>query len=373
MGNSPVLETNDLTDGALLDWFAGNLQKTMAQHGHRLSCTMNQDEELTGQENVVLHAVDPQSPRAYRRKSRAIFVIGTVALKSPVDNVLKFGYPLLVRSLSNHFILLEPSDDHERGPRAHFITLERGHYTLASNGDDTAFFEEAMRRIVPLATSQLIIDNEFTPDLSEELWEGDEYTESIYRAGRRLDALGLLPAVFPINDLLSPRDLRHVKQLYGIGGLSYGNLSARKDQKSFWMSASGVDKSNLQTVGRDILLVTGYSPERRSIQLSVPANCQPRRVSVDAIEHLMIYREHPGAGAILHVHAWMDGITSTEVNYPCGTLELAQAVADLVCKAPDPDHAVIGLRNHGLTITGSNLDEIFSRIEGRILLQVPMS
>lgn len=373
MGNPPILQTNNLTDGALLNWFAENLQHTMAQHGHRISCALNQDEEATGRESVVLHSVDPQSPRAFRRKARAIFVIGIAGLKSRVDNVLKFGYPLLVRSLSNLFILLEPAEDHERGPRAHFITLERGHYTLAAQGDDASFFEEAIRRIVPLATSQLIIDNEFHHDLPEELWEGDEYTESLYRAGRRLDALGLLPAVFPINDLLSPRDLRHVKQLYGIGGLSYGNLSARKDQNSFWMSASGVDKSNLQTVGRDVLLVTGYNPERRSIQLSVPADCQPRRVSVDAIEHLIIYREHPGVGAILHVHAWMDGITSTEVNYPCGTLELAQAVADLVCKAPDPDHAVIGLKNHGLTITGSSLDEIFSRIEGRILLQVPMS
>ena len=87
----------------------------------------------------------------------------------------------------------------------------------------------------------------------------------------------------------------------------------------------------------------------------------------------MIYREHPGVGAILHIHAWMDGIRSTEVNYPCGTEELAVAVADLVRQAPDPAHAVVGLKNHGLTITGESLDEIFERISGKILRQVPMN
>jgi ribulose-5-phosphate 4-epimerase/fuculose-1-phosphate aldolase len=139
------------------------------------------------------------------------------------------------------------------------------------------------------------------------------------------------------------------------------------------MSASGVDKSRLRQVGRDILLVVGADPDARAIHLSVPPDVRPRRVSVDAIEHHAIYREHPRVGAILHVHAWMEGIASTDVNFPCGTLELAEAVAELVRRAPDPARAVVGLKNHGLTITGASLDEIFARTEGRILRQVPMS
>ena len=50
----------------------------------------------------------------------------------------------------------------------------------------------------------------------------------------------------------------------------------------------------------------------------------------------MIYQEHPGVGAIVHVHAWVDGIDATDVNYPCGTEELARAVADLVRDEDDP-------------------------------------
>ena len=178
---------------------------------------------------------------------------------------------------------------------------------------------------------------------------------------------------FPIEDLLSERELRHVKRLYGIGGLSYGNLSQRKDERRFWMSASGVDKTKLEVPGRDILLVSDYDVENGRIVLSVPPEVQPRRVSVDAIEHWMIYQRHPDVGAILHVHAWMQGIPATDVNYPCGTQELAESVAELIDREPDPAHAVIGLRNHGITATGESLDEILDRITPRLIRQVPMT
>jgi hypothetical protein len=202
-------------------------------------------------------------------------------------------------------------------------------------------------------------------------------------AGQGLDALGLVPAPFPIEEILGPRDLRHVQLLYGIGGLSYGNCSVRyidgdlrgvpdADGPVFWMSASGVDKTDLRLVGEHILLVRGYDPERDTMVLSVPPNVKPRRVSVDAIEHWMIYREHPDVGAIMHVHGWIDGTVSTDVNYPCGTLQLAASVADLVRRAPDPSRAVVGLRNHGLTITGHSLDEIFERCGEQIVSRVPM-
>ena len=162
-------------------------------------------------------------------------------------------------------------------------------------------------------------------------------------------------------------------RLYSVGGLSYGNLSARKDESRFWMSASGVDKSKLESVGRDILMVKDFDDDRGVIVLSVPPGIEPRRVSVDAIEHWMIYRAHPEVGAILHVHAWMEGIAATDVNYPCGTQQLAVAVADLVAQEPDPAHAVIGLRNHGLTCTGDSLSEILDRVAPKVLRQVPMS
>ena len=92
------------------------------------------------------------------------------------------------------------------------------------------------------------------------------------------------------------------------------------------------------------MLVTDYDVEARAMKISIPPGIEPRRVSVDAIEHWMIYREHPDVGAILHVHAWVDGVDATQVNFPCGTAELAESVAELVREAPDPAHAIIGLK-----------------------------
>jgi hypothetical protein len=250
--------------------------------------------------------------------------------------------------------------------------MEQGHYVV-SGDDDAALARGVVERLSPLARARLVIDNEFRRDLEPELWHGDAFTAQIAAAGRRLEALGLLPAPFPIEELLDKRDLRHIGRLYGIGGLSYGNLSVRHDEHRFWMSASGVDKSALSEPGRDILLVSGFDAKNMRMVLSVPPDVVPRRVSVDAIEHLMIYREHPGVGAILHVHAWIDGIPATETNFPCGTAGLASSVAALIAREPDPDHAVIGLKNHGITATGESLDEILDRIEPRLLRQVPMS
>ena len=236
---------------------------------------------------------------------------------------------MLVRALANIVLCYAPRSG------AWFTTMERGHYGVEGRrrGRRCA---EVVERLLPLARSKLVIDNEFRPDLEPELWDGDENTEEIRRRGRRLDTLGLLPSPFPIEDLLSERELRHVHRLYGIGGLSYGNLSQRKDERRFWMSASGVDKGKLEAPGRDILLVSDYDEAGGKIVLSVIPGIEPRRVSVDAIEHWMIYQENPDVGAILHVHAWMDGIPATEINYPCGTEELACSVAELIRREGKP-------------------------------------
>jgi len=281
--------------------------------------------------------------------------------------VLQANYPLLVRALANIVLCYVP------GRGVWFTTMERGHYGVESTNGEAGLADGVIERLAPLARSRLVIDNEFRTDLEPELWNGDEISREIAWAGARMGDLDLLPAPFPIEDLLDERDLRQVKRLYGIGGLSYGNLSMRKDATRFWMSASGVDKSKLEIPGRDILLVSGYDEAESKMILSVPPNVEPRRVSVDAIEHWMIYQAHPRVGAILHVHCWMEGIQATDINYPCGTHELALAVSDLLAREPDPDRAVIGLRNHGITATGESLSEILDRIEPDLLRQVPMT
>jgi ribulose-5-phosphate 4-epimerase/fuculose-1-phosphate aldolase len=320
--------------------------------------------ESANEASVVLNRVDRAEPRPFRRKARGTFVAALWSLPELPADPLAATYPMLVRALANISLC------HVPGHGVLFTTMERGNY-LVPEGPELA--AQVVERLEPLATSTLVIDNDFRTDLEPELWDGDEITREISDVGKRLDALGLLPAPFPVEDLVSADDLRRIKRLYAIGGLSYGNLSQRKDATRFWMSASGVDKANLHEPARDILLVSGYDAAAGRIVLSVRPDLEPRRGSVDAIEHWMIYRENPEVGAILHVHAWVEGIEATEINFPCGTEELASSVAALVAAAPDPAHAIVGLRNHGITATGETLTEILDRIEPVLLRQVPMS
>ncbi len=368
---------HDLHGSPVLERFVGGITAAMNAAGYR------QLDAPGPTTNVVLHAVDAEAPRPYRRKAAPTFVIAIAELAEiPDDRVelLRVGYPLLVRALANLCVMVSDTPD---GLVVRFVTLEQGVYGVGPGLADDELTRRAFGRIEPLAVSQLVIANDFVTDLPERLWDGDEQTAQMLRAGRALEALDLLPAPFPIEDILDKRDLRHVELLYGIGGLSYGNVSARylgdglpgvpdPDGPVYWMSASGVDKADLRLVGEHILLVRGFDPQRETMVLSVPPAVKARRVSVDAIEHWMIYREHPGVGAILHVHGWIDGTVSTEVNFPCGTLQLAASVADLVRAAPDPTRAVVGLRNHGLTITGHSLDDIFDRFGAAIVPRVPM-
>ncbi len=342
-------------------WFADGMRRVLLARGL--------DETSADQApRVVLHLVSLEAPRPFRRRAQATFVVSVIEGPLPEGEILPALYPLLVRTLSNMVIYLLPEGSEAR---AYVVTLEQGYFAVDGAGEEE-FFDSIFTRMYPLASAQLVIANEFHTDLEEELWGGDELTAALGEAGAHLDALNLLPAAFPIEELLPPRDLEHVRRLFGLGGLSYGNLSARKDARRYWMSASGVNKAAMRVVGRDILMVKGYDQERNVILLSVPPGIEPRRVSVDAIEHWMIYTEHPGVGAIIHVHAWMEGVASTQVQYPCGTYQLAQAVAELVRQSPDPGRAVIGLRNHGLTITGPDLDDILDRVAGRLMQRVPM-
>ena len=113
--------------------------------------------------------------------------------------------------------------------------------------------------------------------------------------------------------------------------------------------------------------------ENHEAILSMPPNYNPKaRVSVDAVEHSMIYKAFPEIGAIIHVHAWINGVFCTRQNYPCGTIELAQEVLDLLSRTDNPVSTAVGLKNHGLTITGKNLQEIFEKFSSKLLTEVEM-
>ena len=312
--------------------------------------------------DFVLNMFDASDPKAFRRQSRGTYSASFYELDAVPDDVLKTSYPMLVRTLANVVVL------HVPGEGVWFTTMERGTYKIS---DDPA---EVFERLAPLAKSKLVIDNEFVPDLEPELWGGDEVTADIGAAGKRMQELDLLPAPFPVHEYLNERDLRHVMRLYQVGGLSYGNLSARKDATRFWMSASGVDKSQLEVAGRDILMVTGYDEDNARMLHQRPAGDRAaarlgrRDRALDDLPGASRRRRDPPRARL--ARGQLPRRTSTTRAAP---QELAEAVAELIDREPDPAHAVIGLRNHGITATGDTLTEILDRIEAKLLRQVPMT
>ncbi|MEW6399794.1 MAG: class II aldolase/adducin family protein, partial [Bacillota bacterium] len=240
-----------------LQWLADGLGEQLRRHGYVPVDPASEDVRL------VLNFTRADRPEPHRRRSQATFVVSVIQVPERPDDILRAAYPLLVQSLSNLLIYLV--GDEEAVRETYFVTLERGYYPLTVAPGDDAYFARIYDRLAPLASSRLVIRNEFVPDLAPELWKGDEITGQLRWASRELEELDLLPAPFPIQEILSERDFRHVQHLYGIGGLSYGNLSARHGPRSYWMSASGVNKARLETIGRDILLVTGYDPEKNAM------------------------------------------------------------------------------------------------------------
>lgn len=342
---------------------AESITQEFLKHGHEVSDGSNGIQ-------FVLNSTDAQHPRAGRRRSQSVFIVSLVTVDGSVGDMRAFCYTALIRTLSNLLICVKKNG--ASTPEVYFTTPEAGFYHYPFDA------ERVYRSMLSIAGAHYAIENRFETDLPERLWQGSAVVEQIKCYGAELDRLGVLPTPFPLRELLSGEDMRHLYKIYGITGLSYGNLSARErvpelGEATFWMTGRGIDKARISTVGRDVLLVKDFDLEAGTAILSMPSDYDPRaRVSVDAVEHALIYKAYPAVGAIVHVHAWIGGVLCTRQNYPCGTQELGEEVVALLARTGSPERAVVGLKNHGLTITGPSLEEIFDRIRGRLLPEVPM-
>lgn len=347
------------------DKFTDFIADKCIQHGHEY-CPDSEDL------NFVFNLTNLQNPLPYRRKSKSLLVVSIVSdVSGFLTNHHKSRYyTALIQSLSNLFISVVPKPDNSQ--EIYFLTPEAGFYHTKFAAD------EVYQKIHPIISSHLATDNNFSTDLPERCYSTTPIIEEIKYYSKLLSSMGVLPTPFPLSEVLSEEALNHLFKIFGISGASYGNISSKESipelgDFTFWMTGRGVNKSNLRLVGQDILLVKGIDASLGSVQVSVPQKYNPRaRVSVDAYEHALIYKAYPETKAIVHVHAWMDGIQSTHQNYPCGTIELAEEVLELLAKTENPSQCVIGLKNHGISITGHSLSDIFARITGKLKTEVEM-
>jgi ribulose-5-phosphate 4-epimerase/fuculose-1-phosphate aldolase len=332
-------------------------------HGHWLT-------EDTNDTKFVLNLTSIENPQIFRRRSKGIFVITVVMAGKRYPDLRATCYKTLIRSLSNLLVcLVQEKESFE----VYFTTPEVGFYHMPFDPEAT------YNKILPIAGAHFAMDNRISTDLPPPYWKSTPIVNQIKEYGGELDKLGVLPTPFPLSDVLPKEDIDQLYNLFEVKGISYGNLSAREDisefrnDSTFWMTARGIDKSNISTIGHDVLLVKGIDESTAAMIVSVPPDHDPRaRVSVDAVEHELIYRTFPEVGAIIHVHAWIEGVSCTRQNYPCGTIELAREVVELLKQSDNPAQTAVGLKNHGLTITGYDLEDIFSRIRGKLQTEVEM-
>jgi hypothetical protein len=327
---------NKVSESPELMQCCNRLVKEIIQKGH----------EETGSDqstDFVLNLIDLDHPKAYRRRTEEEKVVSLALTRETRNDMKSICYESLVKSLSNMmFCIVMPEDRHEM--KCCSVTPEVGFMEFIYSPEKIFFY------MYPVISSHFVLRNRISEDLDlEENQRIPEIDDMIFHA-RILKSLGALPAPFPITEFLDQETIDQLYRLYQIRGLSYGNLSIRNysyksESTSFWMTARGVDKSRLKGIGKDILPVNGFDTECNEMLVSVP-------------------REH--------VHAWMDGIPCTMQVSPCGTRELAENVVDLLRTSPSPERAVAGLKNHGITITGPDIKDIFERIKGNLIVNIPM-
>ena len=63
-------------------------------------------DEQTDEGGIVLYPVGPSGPRSFRRRNRAVFVVGIGEAETYPEEPLKAGYPMLLRTLANLFIMI---------------------------------------------------------------------------------------------------------------------------------------------------------------------------------------------------------------------------------------------------------------------------
>lgn len=79
-----------------------------------------------------------------------------------------------------------------------------------------------------------------------------------------------------------------------------------------------------------------------------------RKPSVDAPIQLELYKEIPGVNFMIHGHAYIKDVPTTDSYFPCGDMREAQETIELLRDG----HKAINLKNHGFLLATKTLEEM---------------
>ncbi|MCC5877531.1 MAG: methylthioribulose 1-phosphate dehydratase [Candidatus Sumerlaeia bacterium] len=139
----------------------------------------------------------------------------------------------------------------------------------------------------------------------------------------------------PCEDLIKAGRIFHAKGwMEGTGG----NLSARHDEKSFWITSSGKHKGELG--GNDFVRVDldGGVVERRE---------EPSKPSAETSIHQLLYKRFPIVGAVYHVHSVEANLVSMFTEGEMVRLAPLEVIKGFNIWTEDPEVSIPVFRNHG--------------------------
>jgi ribulose-5-phosphate 4-epimerase/fuculose-1-phosphate aldolase len=155
--------------------------------------------------------------------------------------------------------------------------------------------------------------------------------------------------------------------------IGYGNISMRLSPKlvaafsdaSLTANAfiiSGTQTGRLETLsGQHYTCVTGFNLKDNSLQVTGPI-----MASSESLTHGAIYQCHSGISAVIHIHSpliWQgmlkDGYDQTSASIPYGTLEMANAVQQLVGDGQQGSIAMAG-HEDGVVFYGPSMQAALS-------------
>ena len=134
---------------------------------------------------------------------------------------------------------------------------------------------------------------------------------------------------------------------------AYGNQSYRSEGDSIVITKSGMLPEQ-RLVIENYTLIEGH--DRKTGNMITRGRSEP---SSESLLHLLIYREFPGVGAIMHGHSrlfehYADQlfIPVTPAFHPYGTIELAQSTTEFLKENGE----FIFMKNHGFVAIGMDID-----------------
>lgn len=165
-----------------------------------------------------------------------------------------------------------------------------------------------------------------------------------------------------------------------------GNLSAKDDDASFWITASGRPKGRLREDDFLLVNIAGGDVVERLVTHAKP--------SAETAIHCAIYRAFPRARACLHVHSVDACLAAARASSSASVLplpalemvkgldiweehpqvglplfenfldvgEIAAAIA-VRFKTTPPQAPALMVRGHGVTVWGENLQQAYNRVE----------